>query len=146
MLDQVLRQARRNHTQPVPKSRIKIHVSCELNERIAMDICGLFMNSKRGDTVVLAITDHFSKYTETFELPDQKATTIAKILVNKLFHVQCEPQEIHCDQETNFNSELIKQVYELYGITKTRTTPYHPQGDGQVERFNKTMMNIVYLL
>ena len=95
---------------------------------------------------MLVITDHFSKYTETFALPDQKAATIPEVLVNKWFHVHGEPQEIHSDQGTNFNSELIKQVCELYGITKTRTTPYHPQGDGQVERFNKTMMNIVYSL
>ena len=74
-----------------------------------MDICGPLMTSKRGNTVVLVITDHFSKYTETFALPDQKATTIAEVLVNKWFHVHGEPQEIHSDQGTNFNCELINK-------------------------------------
>ena len=88
-----------------------------------MDICGPLMTSKRGKTVLLVITDHFSKYTETFELPDQKATTIAEVLVNKWFHVHGEPHGIHNGQ-----------VCDLYGITKTQISPYHLQGDGQYER------------
>ena len=76
---------------------------------------------------MLVITDHFPKYTKTFALPDQKAATIAEVLVNKWFHVHGEPQKIHSDQGTIFNSELINQACALYNITKTRNSPYHPQ-------------------
>ena len=108
-----------------------------------MDICGPLKTAKIGNNVVLVITDHFSKYTETFTLPHQKAARIAEVILNKQFHVHGEPQEKHSEKGPNFKSELIRQVCELHGLTKTRNSPYHTQGDGQDERFNKNMMNIV---
>jgi hypothetical protein len=55
-----------------------------------------------------------------------------------------EPDQIHTDQGRNFESELMTQLWETYKIDKTRTTPYHPQSDGQVERFNKTVMDLIF--
>ena len=49
------------------------------------------------------------------------------------------PQYLHTDQGRNFESKLIKEVCELLGIKKTRTSPYHPQSDGMVESFNRTL-------
>ena len=44
---------------------------------------------------------------------------------------------IHIDQGSNFNSELMQDICRIFMIEKTRATPYHPQGNGQVERFNR---------
>ncbi|KRZ85317.1 hypothetical protein T08_803 [Trichinella sp. T8] len=44
------------------------------------------------------------------------------------------------DQGRNFESELVKEVCQLYGVTKTRATAYHPQSDGLVERMNRTLL------
>ena len=51
-------------------------------------------------------------------------------------------RSIH-DQGRNFESELIKQLCDLLQIEKTRTTPYHPQSDGLVERFNHTLIQML---
>ena len=46
---------------------------------------------------------------------------------------------IHTDQGSNFNSELMQDFYRIFMIEKTRTTPYHPERNGQVERFNRVI-------
>ena len=53
------------------------------------------------------------------------------------------PRELHSDQGTNFESKIMAEVCKLLDIEKTRTTPLHPQSDGQVERFNKTLVEML---
>jgi transposase InsO family protein len=47
------------------------------------------------------------------------------------------PQEILTDQGTNLKSSLLGELYKLIGVTAIQTSPYHPQMDGLVERFNR---------
>ena len=49
------------------------------------------------------------------------------------------PMKLHSDQGRNFESNLILKVTEVLGLRKTWTTPLHPQSDGMIERFNRTM-------
>lgn len=51
------------------------------------------------------------------------------------------PQHIHSDQGANFESELLAELLELSGVGKSHTSPYHPMGNGAVERFNRTLGN-----
>ena len=53
------------------------------------------------------------------------------------------PEQIHSDQGRQFEGQLITEVCKLLNINKTRTTPYHPQCDGLVERFNRPLLNML---
>ena len=67
-------------------------------------------------------------------MENQEAETVARLLVWNWIQKYGEPEQLHTDQGRNFGSELIKQICEVYGIEKTRTTAYYPQGDGQIGR------------
>ena len=109
----------------------------------AMDYMGPLPETARGNKHILVVGDHFTKWCEAFPTQDQKAQTVANILVSRLFSRFGPPQILHSDQGTNFESNLIKSICDLMGIQKTRTTAYHPQGDGQIERQNRTLQEIL---
>ena len=50
------------------------------------------------------------------------------------------PEQLHSDQGRQFESELLAEVCSLLKVRKSHTTPYHPQGDGMVERVNRTLL------
>ena len=74
---------------------------------------------------------------------NMEAATVGKILVQEFISRFGVPKHLHTDQGRNFESGLIKEMCSLLGITKTRTTPYHPQSDGMIERFNRTLLNML---
>lgn len=86
-----------------------------------------------GRNSILVVTDHFTHYAQAYPTRDQKASTVAKVLVEKFFIHYGLPVQIHSDQGRDFESRLVHQLCTLLGIKKSRTTPYHPQGDPQPE-------------
>lgn len=108
-------------------------------ERIAIDVAGPFPMTLKGNKYILVVMDYFSKWPEVFAIPNQEASTIADVLVENVFSRFGVPMELHSDQGRNFESKLFQRLCDLMGIHKTRTTALHPQSDGMVERFNKTI-------
>ena len=76
---------------------------------------------------------YFSKWLECFPIPDQKATTVPRKLVYEIVARYRAFRELHSDQGTNFGSKVVLEVCQLFGIHKTRTTPYHT-AERQVHR------------
>ena len=76
-------------------------------------------------------------------MADQKAETIARAFIDNVVSRHGVPVKLLTDQGRNFESELMKEVFKLLGVHKLRTSPYHPQTDGQVERFNRTLKAII---
>uniref|UniRef100_A0A3B5A6B9 Integrase catalytic domain-containing protein n=1 Tax=Stegastes partitus TaxID=144197 RepID=A0A3B5A6B9_9TELE len=107
-------------------------------QKVAADITELPVTSQ-GNRYALVITDYFRRYANLFPMKDQRAVTVAKIIFEDYVRQHGVPESIHTDQGRQFESDLIKHLCQLLGITKTRTTPYHSQSDGMVERLNRTL-------
>ena len=105
---------------------------------MAMDIVGPLPRSRSGNKYILVICDYATRYPEAIPLRAIDAETIAEELV-KFFSRVGIPEEILTDQGSNFTSKLLAEVYRLLHIKPIRTSPYHPQTDGLVERFNQTL-------
>ena len=112
-------------------------------ERVAMDILGPLPETRKGNKYILVVGDYFTKWKEAFPMQNMEASTVAKIFFDEFVCRFRIPKRLHTDQGKNFESTLIKELCRLLGITKTRTTPYHPQSDGMVERFNRTLLNLL---
>ena len=70
---------------------------------------------------------------------NQEASTVAKILLDNVFSVVGLPRKILTDQGSNFESILFKELCRVLQIDKARTSPYHPSGNGMLERFHRTL-------
>ena len=108
-------------------------------ERVAIDVLGPLPLTEKGNKYLLIAMDYFTKWPEAFAIPNQEATTVAKVLVEEFFCRFGVPLEIHSDQGRNFESTVFQEVCKLLRVNKTRTTPLHPQSDGMVERMNRTL-------
>lgn len=91
---------------------------------------------------ILVLTDHFTRFAVALPTPNQKAKTVAKYLWDNFIIYYGIPERILTDQGTDFESKLIKELYEVAGIQNSRTTPYHPRGN-PVEQFNRTPLNML---
>ncbi len=111
-------------------------------QTLAMDYTVL-EPSTDGYENVLVVTDIFTKYVWAIPTKDQKASTVARALVKNVFLQFGCPLRLHSDCGRNFESKVIEELCELYGVQRSHTTPYHPAGNGQCERFNRTMHNML---
>ena len=115
-------------------------------ERVAMDIMGPLPETPNGNQYILVVADYFTKWTESYALPNHRAITVAEAIVTQFITRFGVPKQLHSDQGRDFESNLIQEICKLLQIDKSRTTPYRPQSDGLVERFNRTLQNMLATL
>ena len=111
-------------------------------ELVHMD-CLSIEPSKGNIENVLVITDHFTRYAQAYPSKTQTAQATAEVLWENFFIHHGFPEKFLSDQGRNFESELIPELCKLAQVEKVHTTPYHPMTNGQCERFNSTLCNML---
>ena len=112
-------------------------------DRVGIDIVGPLPITGDGNEYIVVLCDYFTKWVEAYAVPNHTALTVGDKIVNEFICRFGVPKQIHSDQGREFESELFSVLCEKLGVDKTRTTPYRPQSDGLVERYNRTLQQML---
>ena len=108
-------------------------------ERVHLDVLGPFTPSENRNKYVIMMIDQFSKWVECVPV------VVEKFLIHFIATFGC-PVSVHTDQGSNFESQLLSVFCHAFGLAKTRTTPYHPASNGQIECQNRTLLQMIRCL
>ena len=112
-------------------------------ERLSVDFKGPLPSTNK-NIYMLNIVDEFSRYPFSYACPDMSSATVIKCFKN-LFSMFGSPSYIHTDQGSSFMSRELKQFLLSRNVSTSRSTPYHPEGNGQVEKTNSTIWKTITL-
>ena len=105
-------------------------------QHIHMDLVGPLPTSNNF-RYLLTIIDRYTRWPEAYPISDITANTVALTFVREYVSRFGVPETITTDQGAQFESQLFSELNSLLGIKKRRTTSYHPQSNGMVERFHR---------
>ena len=110
---------------------------------VTVDILSPLPEKPSGNRYIMVVMDYFTCWAKAYAIPNQKADTVADQLVSNFFLHFSLPEQLHSGQGRQFEATLLQEICRCLGIHKTHTTPYHLQGDRQVERFNRTLLSML---
>ena len=123
----------------VPKAPlIPLPVFSQPFSRLAMDMVGPLLQTEEGHRYILTVCDYGTRYPEAFPLKATTSKDVAEALVEMFSRVGL-PDEILSDRGFNFCSELMEEFLQMFGVSHIKTSAYHPETDGMVERYNATL-------
>jgi len=108
---------------------------------VGIDILGPLLNTVDGNRYVFVMSDRFSKLTRTVALRHITAGTVASAFLTAWVAAYGPPDCVLSDKGRQMDNSFFRAVMKMLGTRCKYTTPYHPQTNGQVERYNRTLLN-----
>src|SRR5436189_469121 len=108
-------------------------------ERIGIDFVGPLERTKKGNRYILVVTDYLTKWSEAKAMKEATAKNVVEFIYQEVICRHGCPRVILSDRGTHFRNELVDGLCEKFEIKHKLSSPYHPQTNGLVERFNRTL-------
>ena len=106
---------------------------------VHIDITGPYPRTSAGNRYVLTAIDKLTKYAEAIPLKDISAVTVARAYATQIVSRHGVNETLVSDKGSNFMSEFFNETCKILGVKHINTTAYHPQANGSVERWHRTM-------
>ena len=131
-----------NRRRPTRAPLIPLPVMERPWQRVAIDIVGPLDRSRRGNNYLLTVIDFATRYPEAMPLRKTDATTVCEKLI-EIFSRYGIPEELLSDRGSNFLAKVTEKLMEKLGVKHIKTSPYHPQTNGTLERFHSTLKQML---
>ena len=111
--------------------------------KVSMDISGPYPTSLSGNKYILSVVDHYSGWPEAFALPDKSADNVAHVVIDEIFPRFGCPLQIVSDNGAENENKVIRKTLKELNVDHVTTSFYHPEANAKVERFHRTLHDIL---
>ena len=111
--------------------------------KLSLDLSGPYPTTLSGNRYIIAFVDWYSGWPEAFSVPDETAETVADLIVDKIFLRFGSCLQLVTDNGTENVNRIVKETLDMLKINHVLTSIYHPQSNAKVERFHRTLYDIL---
>lgn len=124
---------------PVQGASMEVYHPCRRFQQVAVDVLTITQRTLAGNINVLVMIDTFTRFARAVPIPDERAETVARKILDEWVAIFGAMETFLSDRGPNFIGKVVSNMAERLGTKPVTTSPFHPQANGCVERWNRTL-------